>query len=360
MANVQKQFYEFDKEIRLGTTEEEPILRERREQVLTALRKGLKELYEDRSESAPTFEKFDQGSYSLRTGIRPIHAQLDYDIDVGAVFNVSSTRGEYADGAGAIKLKRLVRDALELKLSEGVVAIKTPCVTITFGDGCHVDLAIYADLEKRTGIPLPLARGKEFSTYPEWQLNDPSELARRIKSAFPIDEERQQFKRVIRALKRWRDDKYRSATSHASPVGVGLTIAGLTLFTPHGRELYGTTNDRAALQNFVQNLLSNFRNGQLGDKDDQAGRRLVMYVPFTPYTDVFARMTNRNMELFEDRLTDLRDALRNAEQAEKNTEACEILQRQFEGFPDGEDQKDEGARDSLKRVAAILTPSISG
>ncbi|GMA17686.1 nucleotidyltransferase (plasmid) [Deinococcus metallilatus] len=358
MAKVQKQFYEFDKEIQLGTTEEEPTLRERREQVLDALRSGLKKLFEDKDESAPSFKKFDQGSYSLKTGVKPIDEQHDYDIDVGAVFNIDSTQGDYKDDP--TKIKRLIRDALDLELDEGTVEIKTPCVTVTFDDGCHVDLAAYADPDMRTDIELPLARGKEFAGSPEWQTNHPSELARRIRTTFSIKEERQQFKRVLRALKRWRDHKYRSATSHASPVGVGLTVAGLTMFTPQGRELYGTTDDRAALQNFVQNLLDTFQDNMKGDKDDELGRRLVVELPFAPYTDVFARMTNRNMEIFEDRLIDLRDALRDAGDAGKNTDACKVLQGQFKGFPDGEDEEEEGTKDSVKKAAAILTPSISG
>lgn len=359
MAKVQKQFIEFDDKIRLGTIEGEANLRERREQVLTALKDGLAEIYADKDEKAPNFKKFDQGSYSLKTGIVPVDNKHDYDIDVGAVFDIDHESDEYKDDP--VKIKRLIRDALEKKLEEGTVEIKSPCVTVTFDDGCHVDLAAYADVEMRIDVKLPLARGKEFAQNPEWETNYPSELARRIKSAFPNKDERKQFRRVLRALKRWRDLKYRSATSHASPVGVGLTVAGLTMFKPQGQELYDNTDDRAALEKFVRNLLNNFQENQQGDKDDEPGRRLVVTLPFAPHKDVFARMTNNNMGVLEDKLQKLLDDLVEAGEADKNTEACKCLKRQFgKDFPDGEDEEDDSTKNSVRKSLAILSPSISG
>lgn len=359
MAKVQKQFCEFDDKIRLGTIEGEANLRERRDQVLTALKDGLAELFKEEDEDPPKFKKFDQGSYSLKTGIVPVDQKHDYDIDVGVVFDINHESGEYKDDP--VKIKCLIRDALEKALEEGTVEIKTPCVTVTFDDGCHVDLAAYADVDMRTQVELPLARGKEFAQQPEWETNHPSELARRIESAFPDKDKRKQFKRVLRALKRWRDLKYRSATSHASPVGVGLTVAGLTMFTPQGHELYGTTDDRAALEKFVRNLLNNFKDNQQGDKDDEPGRRLVVTLPFAPGKDVFARMTNYNMGVLEEKLQKLLDDLVGAGEADKNTEACRCLKRQFgKDFPDGEDEEDDSAKNSVKKSLAILSPSISG
>lgn len=61
MAKVQKQFIDFDDKIRLGTVEGEANLRERRDQVLTALKDGLAELFKDKDGRAPNFKKAHHG-----------------------------------------------------------------------------------------------------------------------------------------------------------------------------------------------------------------------------------------------------------------------------------------------------------
>ncbi|MFB9995015.1 cyclic GMP-AMP synthase DncV-like nucleotidyltransferase [Deinococcus oregonensis] len=353
MADVQKQYGAFVEKIKLS--EEEDTLRDKRRTVTNALRAGLKRDFEARGLTPPEFKAFNQGSYSLKTGIKPAGNSNDYDIDVGIVFAERSE--DHKDDP--VKLKRWVRDALDGHTDS--VKIKTPCVTVTYKAGYHVDLAVYAHPEMRIDVELPLSWGKEHATTQEWQINYPSELARQIKGAFPDKTERRQFRRVLRALKRWRDLKYKSATSHAAPVGVGLTIAGLTLFRPQVDLFNGTEDDRTATEIFVRNLLSGFRDGCWSTKDQAVGRRLKIEVPFAPRKDVFERINNTNMKKLEDFLKALRDDLQEANAAETNKKACQLMRKQFgDDFPEGDDEPAPSTEGSKSRSKVIVDSHTSG
>lgn len=360
MANVQVQFEDFIKKIKLGYKDENATLRERRQEVIDALREGLRETFKASGQKAPTFEYFNQGSYSLRTGVKPAHAQADYDIDVGIVLDIDP-----ADHQDDPTLpKAWVRDALEGRTDATEISIKTPCVTVTFGDECHVDLAIYAHPDKQTTGELPLSWGRENAAIDrkDWQTNHPERLSQLIDSTFTDKRAREQFIRVLRALKRWRDLKYKHSSGHAAPVGVGLTVAGLvgwTKFQPQIDHFNGTDDDRLATELFVASLLNSFQEGLKGDKDDSYGRRLQVMLPFAPRKDVFARITNNNMKLLEERLQDLLDGLKAAGQAEGNKEACEHMRTQFgTDFPEGEDDPEDTKGSARKRPGSL--PAYTG
>jgi len=114
MPAAQKQFDEFHAAIKLDNDDEKAKLREKRETLLTALRKNL-------PADLPTFESFNQGSYSMHTGVVPLDG--NYDINVGLIFDCR--RDKYPD---PVVLKKKVRDALD---SHGrTVTIRRPCVTV--------------------------------------------------------------------------------------------------------------------------------------------------------------------------------------------------------------------------------------
>lgn len=355
MASVQKEFIKFVDAIKLGTTDEERVLREKRDAVVNALRNGLKRDFEAKDEPVPTFRHFNQGSYNLKTGIKPEGSSNAYDIDVGIVFEVDPN--DYTDDP--VELKRWVRDALDDHTDD--VRIKTPCVTVSYKAGYHVDLAIYADKDGVTTGELPLAWGKDRGAQQEWQTNHPSRLRNLIRETFPEKDDRHQFRRVLRALKRWRDRKYKSATSHAAPVGVGLTVAGLvgsTKFVPRF-DVQGEPDDRRATEDFVRSLLNAFQNSHWSGKDGASGRRLVVNLPFAPHKDVFERINNRNMGVLEERLQALLDDLVAAAEADSHKEACNHMRRQFgDDFPEGKD--DEPTKNSKAHTPVWVPSHTSG
>jgi hypothetical protein len=81
MPAVQKQFEDFHSAICFDEDDEKATLREKRETIIKALRDNL-------GDDVPSFTNFNQGSYSMHTGVVPLDG--NFDIDVGLVLQHSS------------------------------------------------------------------------------------------------------------------------------------------------------------------------------------------------------------------------------------------------------------------------------
>lgn len=312
MAAIQTQFDQFHAAVKLDEDNEKAKLREKRDTLIKELRERL-------PEDAPSFEYFHQGSYSMHTGVVPLNG--NYDIDVGLIFDCK--RDKYAD---PVELKKIVRDAL----SNGnrTVDIRRPCVTVTYmRDGTpiyHVDLAIYV---KRDDSYLDLAMGKENSDAEKryWQVSDPKTLTSKITGRFS-DDDAAQYRRCIRALKRWRCEKF----STGGPLSIAITTAAHQWFQP-AKSVSGKYLDLIALKNLTATMLVQFSDTE---HDGEIANRLKVYLPVTPNNDLMAGMTNIQMSDFKGKLKALNDALKSAEAEELPEVACATLQKHFgDDFP---------------------------
>lgn len=353
MHNIQNHFVDFHSAIKLGTYDEDETLRSKRKTVVDALTKGIKKIYSEKGEEPPEFCDFVQGSYAIRTGIKPTETKngLDYDIDVGIVF-----AGDETTFPDPVALKETVFAALEDHTDE--VKIRHSCVTVVYKAGYHVDLAIYVHPDQDINGELPLAKGRPGSLpkNKHWELNEPLRLGKEIKSVFSDEDERAQFRRVIRYLKRWRDLKYKNELGDAAPVGVGLTIAGLTLFSASIDNVSGESDDLGATLGFVTKLIEAFKDLQWSEKDQEYGRRIVVTAPFAPNKDVFWKMTNINMGKLESRLNSLKTALESAMSLESCYDASEVLQKQFgDDFPICKKKSDSS--ESARKWPHVVVPS---
>lgn len=316
MANIQKYLEEFDATIKLRRYHENSTLAEKRERVLRTLSDGLKEL-RGKGKPIPGYRAFNQGSYDLGVGVKPLDG--DYDIDVGIAFDLSHA------GHDPVAVKQWVLDAVHGHTRN--VRMRTNCVTVFYERGgepaYHVDLAIYAD-QQRNGGRLLLARGKAGSKADNcvWTPSDPEGLTDRINDRFADDEARQ-FRRNIRALKRWKDEQF-SGDGNAAPRGIALTVSAYHWFAPARRRVDGEDrpDDLAALRSLVGAMLRAF------------GSRLTVNCPAEPFDDLCARMTALQMKDFKAKLEALLDALRAAHDDADPHEACKALHRQFgDDFP---------------------------
>jgi hypothetical protein len=333
MADIQDQIIQFDDKIRLTWNDEGETLREKRDIILNRLREQFK-AKRDTGEEIPSFSDFNQGSYKMGTGIHP--ADGDYDIDVGLRFNCA--KSEYSN---PVDLKILVADALKNHTRLGT-DIKLSCVRVSYMvDGkqeYHVDLAIYAYEDPENPNPrLFLAKGKRNSAAKDywWEESDPMGLITWVEGRFQDPHEEEQFLRVIRLLKRWRTEKFKTDGQNA-PSGIGLTVAAGHWFKPKvSRTAAGTVifDDLEAMRLFVDALLHCFQ--QIGTKDDGTTLyRLSVPVPVAPRTDIFERMTNGQMTTFYDRLEQLRDRLNEVTTEPDIVRACELMQKDFgDEFP---------------------------
>lgn len=331
MANVQTQFNAFNTAIRLGRFAQEKTLRDKRDTLRTRLQEQLPAVFERHGEAVliPTFA--DQGSYEIGTGVKPIEGG-DYDIDQGLYFQVPTTAYD------PVVLKQRVYEALEGHTQR--VDVRRSCVTVFYeADGIpqyHVDLAVYSSGEANGDGKDYLARGKVNSA-PEfrlWDLSSPGTLKDALFSKFPTDVGRNQFRHVVRYLKRWKDEQFPS-TGLGAPRGIALTVLACTYgdFPQYLDPIaMAEVDDLAALTRVIDGAVSNF----IGTWSDESAtlHRLTVRLPVEPWSDLCERMTDIQMECFHDKLLSLQEALRFARQEVDPVEACQALRRVFgDDFP---------------------------
>lgn len=335
MANIQRQFEKFDEEIRLGRFDENEILRDKRDIIQDKLKARLPEVFEQHGEECPNFSFRDQGSYEMGTGTKPLEG--DYDIDQGLYFDVSTDT--YPD---PVVLKKRVHEALVDHTDD--VRIRRSCVTAFYHRDheaiYHVDIAVYSSGPQNIDGKSRLAKGREHSAdeYRIWEVSNPQALSDTILGAFK-GTDRAQFRRVVRYLKRWRDENF-SKAGHAAPLGIGLTVATYQQFQAvYSDPLTGKADDLTALRGVVSRILSQFRS--IWDTaEQQFVRRLIVNLPVEPWGDLFEQMTNLQIADFEQKLQKLLSALDAAIEAVAPEEACQALQKVLgSDFPVPEQQE---------------------
>lgn len=325
MVNLQSYFNSFHEAIKLDYDDNKG-LREKRDEL-------LKILEEKMPSDAGAFKVFHQGSYAMNTGIKSLDGG-DYDIDVGLLFNISKD-----DYTNPITVKKWVYDALKKEYKE--VEMKKPCVTVKFESdeederNYHVDFAVYADDDENDNETY-LAKGKLYSDSDNrsWEESDPKTLVNDIKNHLLDSEERKQFRRTIRYLKRWKDIKFKGQVNR--PSGIGLTVAALTHF--QARYTYdGFTNNKnfkdiEALETFVQNMINAFIS--VMNKDGVWEQRLRVNLPTQPFNDIYEKMTGIQMSDFKAKLECLLSKLQEAKNETDPVEACKLLKEEFgDDFP---------------------------
>ncbi|MFI8554399.1 cyclic GMP-AMP synthase DncV-like nucleotidyltransferase [Psychrobacter sp. NPDC077938] len=317
MANLQKQFLEFHDAIKLGTYEENDFLREKRDLIIDKLKSKLAERKDD---GYPQYERsFNQGSYALNTGIQPIR-DGDYDIDVGVLLDC------HKEDYKPVELKELVADCI--KHNNRTVEVSRSCVTVTYMKNgkpdYHVDLPIYAKSSNAYDDTYYLAKGRKGLAEDKrvWQAADPEGINSIINGLYKGNDtyenngsdQRKQFRRCVRYLKRWRHHK--SVGIHS----IGLTMAAYYWLEPEVE----VKNDGEVLLSLVKTILNNF---------DYFGR-LSMNLPITPGGDLLKSVSDEDMATIKERFETLRDNLQSAVDEPDAHEASKTLRKFFgDDFP---------------------------
>jgi len=339
MKNLQKQFDEFHDTIKLRRFEHNSTLREKRDIVLSKLDDRLPNVFEEHEEDLPEYDTKDLGSYAMGTGNKPVDE--DFDIDQGIFFHVP--KREY----NPVFLKERIHEALDGHTEK--VRIRRSCVTVWYQrDGehvYHVDLAVFAD-GGLFGNPY-IAKGRENSSdeYRFWEKSDPIGLIEIIHNRFE-GTDRVQFRRIVRYLKRWRDENF-SSDGNRAPISVGLTVAAYRwMANEYFDDAETEPDDVSSLLGLVEKMLNEYK-GVLGN-------RLVVELPVEPFNDLFEDMTDRHQAKLKDRLETLHDALTEARNEPDPRAACQTLEKVFgEDFPVPE--KEETAEKQGKPYASSST-----
>ena len=319
----QQQFKDYYEEIKIS--DEKASLREKRTILLDALKAGL-------PDDAPSWTYFNQGSYSMGTGVMPLDG--NYDIDVGIVFEMD--RAEYT----ALEIKNVV--FLALNKGNRSVEIKYPCVRVNYmKDGevdFHVDLAIYC----KEGDEYFIAKGKTYSSEDKilWEDSSPKELIEWVYERFSGDD-RNQFRRVISYLKRWRDLKL----DHSNFPSIALTVFAGEYFVPnHDAFNDNKPRDLLALKNLAEIMKNKL---DLGIFD--------VYLPVSPYSCLVSNLTVLQKENLQEKLECLISVLNEAQTETDTHKACKKLAQQFgDEFPVPEA---EAAKSSTPRSVTVTGSS---
>lgn len=316
---LQEEFKAFHEKIKIGTFDENETLREKRDMLLDELETALADELIPGTEKKLAFEKLDQGSYAMNTGILPTND--DYDIDVGVVFDL----GE--DDYDSHQLKTLVHDKVN-KQHNRTVLFNRPCITVKYAAGYHVDLVVYAKNNGQTKI----AWGKKTRADDTgWVDAAPKELTDWVKSVSDSADERAQFRRCVKYLKKWKQNKFISE-GNAAPPSIGLTIQARNSFSC--RE----DDDLAVLINMAKYIQSKFT--LKFDSDWNSYHHISELLPVKPESDVYSKMTTNYMEGFYEKICDLVEALESAREEESAHKASKILRKLFgDDFPLVEDSK---------------------
>jgi hypothetical protein len=295
--SLQSKFRQFDEAIKLNRFDENAELREKRDRIVNRLRSRIGEAAKSEGLGRDfKFDVFNQGSYEMGTGVKPTNGR-DFDIDVGLFFpNIKPSELD------PVQLKSIVFSAVHDHTDK--VDFRRPCITVYYqrqGEvAFHVDLAVYAK-DPWNGQVLAVGKQGSGSEHREWQPSNPKGLTELIGNRHN-GEAGNQFRRVIRYLKRWKDSNFQ-AEGNAAPRGIALTACAYKWFEPASGALFSDRcdNDHGAMLNMVSRMVDNF---------SVFDGRLRVALPVPPGKDLFEKMTDQQMKEFRSRLLVLRDTLK--------------------------------------------------
>lgn len=323
MAKLEKEFNRFHETIKLKKFDENKDLREKRDLLFKDLRDGLKDEKIPGTTRKLTFREINQGSYAMNTGIKPLDE--DYDIDIGAVFNI--TNDEY----DSEKLKKLVRD----KLNKGnrTVTYNRPCLTVEYKtEDYHVDLAVYSE----NNDDIHIAWGKEHSAEKIWFKSEPEELTIWVADVSTLTAKSSQFRHCVRYLKKWKEKNF-SSSGNNTPPSIGLTIQARKAFSDNNA--YNEKNDLAALINIVSYIKNSFQSEYDSDVAEWK-KSISVLLPVEPYKNVYYKMSLNQQNNFYEKISDLLEVLENVHAEDSDHEASKLLQKVFgSDFPLAEDKR---------------------
>ena len=336
--SVQSEFKKFNDKIR-ADFEMKKELSDKRDILLGKLRNN---------DELPSFKELNQGSYAMCTGIEP-EDDSEYDIDVALRFSANK------DDYNPIELKKKICEILKNHTDYGA-EIKKPCVTVTYKkDGeakIHVDLVtyLYADKDDEKS-QLYIAKGKDKDSQ-EWEAADPKGLVDYINDSVEGGEKRNQFRRVIRYLKKWKNRKF-SNTGHANPPSIGITLIVADNFN------YYEEDDLSSLIDVVNTIINKFSSV----RTNESGRHMYRISLSLPYilkfkfgNDIFEKMSDAQMTDFKYKIEKLKKDL-----VEVRDEADELEQYKKLNKIFGDDFEVPEAKNSAKKqFDYIPSSSASG
>lgn len=321
---IQQRFLKFHDAIKLSREDEAyKKAREKDDSVTGDVKKAF------RDAGYPVIEDFIQGSLAMHTGVKC--KGEDFDIDRAVVIDSEKAPSD------PVNPKVVICDDVLEKRGFKNAKIKKPCVTADYAsENLHIDYPVY----RKSGNAYELAIGKrgagEAQRY--WDPANPKGLINWVvdKSGYvgSADVKAFQFYRVVRYLKRWRDEKFSSNTCRKL-YSIGITVMAKQCFDPVLDD-EGRPNDLTALKNTVSAILTRGYFINQGDDTYIVSAKL----PVTPSREIFHNNCKNTGTQFRNKLQSMEQKLTDAIEAEDEKKQCEILKELFgDDFPDCEEAK---------------------
>ena len=310
MAALQKEFEKFHEAIKLKRYDENSDLRDKRDMLFRELRTAIKDEKIPGTETKLTFREINQGSYAMGTGIKP--ANDDYDIDIGAIFNIENDEYNSAD------LKKLVQD--KLAVGNRTVKYNRPCLTVEYKrEDYHVDLAVYS----ANNDDIHIAWGKEHSAEKIWYKSEPEELTQWVADVANDSDVSMQFRRCVRYLKKWKENKFNSSGNECPP-SIGITIQTRKAFSE--LSAYSKDNDLTTLITIVKYIKNSFVRQY---KDGENLYCISINLPVQPYKNVYYKMSFKQQDYFYHKTSELLELLEAVDAETSEHAASKMLRKIF-------------------------------
>ncbi|HGE6073969.1 TPA: cyclic GMP-AMP synthase DncV-like nucleotidyltransferase [Vibrio cholerae] len=339
--SLQNQFSKFHDKIKLGR--EDDSYREARTKdssILDDLRDEFK------NAGYPIIETFIQGSFSTHTGIK--HPVADFDIDRAVVIDADNAPND------PVEVKKLVLKVLEKRGFKNA-RIKKPCVTADYINlNLHIDIVIY----RKRGQQYELAVGKLNSNVEnrEWSPAEPKKLIEHINDSSQYigsaDLKNRQVKRLVRYVKRWRDEKFGQNVGK-KVFSIGLTLMLKDKFRP-SISYDGKVNDLQSLRDTISAIL----NANYFQSVDYSKYKVNVQLPVQPYRNVFENSSIDTGTQLYNKLNAMLTKLDQALNEDSLSKQCEILQELFgDDFEVPEKEQDSNAKKVAYSSAGVVGTS---
>ncbi len=339
--SLQSKYLKFHEEIKLTRESDEYRAAREKDNLITA---KIKAAFKEKGYEV--VEEILLGSMKVHTGIHP-PKNRDYDVDRGLVISDESAPED------AVEPKKIVKDVLS-KHGFSAPKIKKPCVTADYiGSPIHIDFTTFK-VDSYGNYHLAIGKENALIGNKYWDNSDPKGLVEWIQSTDnhqnllnPLTaNQRQQFIRLVRYLKRWRNVKYTSEDARSKIFSIALTIMAKKSF------VHCDGDDNKALSDTLSNMLESYKfftpkgGGNYG---------LRVKLPVSPQRDVFNDKGDQVANALRNRLSRLKDVLDEVSEMTSEKKQCEKLQEQLgDDFPDGVDTAPE------KQLSAGISIPSSG
>jgi|TARA_R110001583_G_scaffold79392_1_gene214499 acetolactate synthase regulatory subunit len=339
--SLQNQLSKFHDIIKLGR--EDDTYREARTKdssILDDLRDEFK------NAGYPIIDTFIQGSFSTHTGIK--HPVADFDIDRALVIDADNTPDD------PVEVKKLVLKVLEKRGFKNA-RIKKPCVTADYINlNLHIDIVIY----RKRGQQYELAVGKLNSNVEnrEWSPAEQKKLIEHINDSSQYigsaDLKIRQVKRLVRYVKRWRDEKFGQNVGK-KVFSIGLTLMLKDKFRPSISH-DGKVNDLQSLRDTISAIL----NANYFQCVDYGKYKVNVQLPVQPYRNVFENSSIDTGTQLYNKLNAMLTKLDQALNEDSLRKQCEILHRLFgDDFEVPEKKQDSNAKKVAYSSAGVVGTS---